>query len=68
MNEIDPFQQITNTTLAVVASNARFNKSQTTKIAQMAHNALARTIDTGAYHVRSGIPYLHSRRGKWKPM
>lgn len=45
VKEIDPFKQITNTTLAVVASNARLSKNQTTKIAQMAHNALARTID-----------------------
>lgn len=34
----------TNTTLAVVACNARLNKGQVTKIAQMAHDGLARVI------------------------
>ena len=34
----------TNTTIAVVASNARLNKTQATKVAQMAHDGLARTI------------------------
>ncbi len=33
-----------NTTLAVVATNAKLNKSQATKMAQMAHDGLARTI------------------------
>jgi L-aminopeptidase/D-esterase-like protein len=33
-----------NTVIAVVATNARFDKSQTTKIAQMAQDGLARTI------------------------
>jgi L-aminopeptidase/D-esterase-like protein len=33
-----------NTTIAVVASNARLTKSQATKVAQMAHDGLARTI------------------------
>ncbi|MCS6774169.1 MAG: P1 family peptidase [Thermoflexales bacterium] len=33
-----------NTTLAVVATNARLTKTQATKVAQMAHNGLARTI------------------------
>lgn len=37
-------QPLTNTTLAVVATNAAFNKAQATKIAQMAHDGLARTI------------------------
>ncbi|QGU00502.1 endo-type 6-aminohexanoate oligomer hydrolase [Candidatus Syntrophocurvum alkaliphilum] len=35
----------TNTTIGVVASNASFNKSNLTKIAQMAHNGLARVIN-----------------------
>ena len=35
----------TNTTIGVVATNARFNKAQATKIAQMAHDGLARTIN-----------------------
>ncbi|MDM8532987.1 P1 family peptidase [Anaerolineales bacterium HSG25] len=35
---------ISNTTLAIIATNARFNKTQATKIAQMAHDGLARTI------------------------
>ena len=34
----------TNTTIAVVASNANLNKVQANKVAQMAHNGLARTI------------------------
>jgi L-aminopeptidase/D-esterase-like protein len=33
-----------NTVIAVVATNARFNKAQTTKVAQMAHDGLARTV------------------------
>lgn len=34
----------TNTTLAVVVSNAELDKSRATKVAQMAHNGLARVI------------------------
>lgn len=34
----------TNTTIAVVASNARLTKAQVNKVAQMAHDGLARTI------------------------
>jgi L-aminopeptidase/D-esterase-like protein len=34
----------TNTTIGVVATNATFNKTQATKIAQMAHDGFARTI------------------------
>lgn len=33
-----------NTTLGVVATNARLNKPQVNKVAQMAHDALARTV------------------------
>jgi len=33
-----------NTVIAVVASNARFDKAQTTKMAQMAHDGLARAV------------------------
>ncbi|MDO4540057.1 MAG: P1 family peptidase [Syntrophomonadaceae bacterium] len=33
-----------NTTIAVVASNARFNKAQARRVAQMAHDGLARSI------------------------
>jgi L-aminopeptidase/D-esterase-like protein len=33
-----------NTVIAVVATNARFDKAQATKVAQMAHDGLARTI------------------------
>jgi L-aminopeptidase/D-esterase-like protein len=33
-----------NTTIAVVATNAKFDKAGATKIAQMAHDGLARTI------------------------
>jgi L-aminopeptidase/D-esterase-like protein len=35
----------TNTTLAVIATNARLEKAQATKIAQMAHDGLARVIN-----------------------
>lgn len=35
---------LTNTTLAVVATNARFNKKEVTKIAQMAQSGLIKTI------------------------
>lgn len=35
----------TNTTIAAVACNGRFNKSQLTKLAGMAHNGLARVIN-----------------------
>ena len=34
-----------NTTLGIVATNARLNKTQATKVAQMAHDGLARTIN-----------------------
>ena len=34
----------TNTTLSVVATNAALSKEETNKVAQMAHNGLARTI------------------------
>lgn len=34
----------TNTTLAVVATNAKLNKSEASKVAQMAHDGLARVI------------------------
>src|SRR3989304_1147034 len=34
-----------NTVIAVVATNARFNKAQATKVAQMAHDGVARTIN-----------------------
>jgi len=34
-----------NTTIGVIATNAAFNKEQITKIAQMAHDGLARTIN-----------------------
>ena len=35
---------VVNTTIGVVATNARFDKTEMTKIAQMAHDGLARTI------------------------
>ncbi len=40
----DPGALSTNTTLVVVATNAQLTKSQATKVAQMAHDGLARTI------------------------
>ncbi|MDD3023058.1 MAG: P1 family peptidase [Syntrophomonadaceae bacterium] len=40
-----PFQRATNTTIAIVACNAELDKSRTTKLAQMAHNGLARSIN-----------------------
>ncbi|UFJ42379.1 P1 family peptidase [Brevibacillus humidisoli] len=39
-----PIPPGTNTTIAVVASNANLNKAQANKVAQMAHDGLARTI------------------------
>lgn len=39
-----PIPPGTNTTIAVVASNATLTKSEAKKVAQMAHNGLARTI------------------------
>ncbi|MGG1659815.1 P1 family peptidase [Brevibacillus sp. NRS-1366] len=39
-----PVPSGTNTTIAVVASNANLNKVQANKVAQMAHNGLAKTI------------------------
>ncbi|MEN6327995.1 MAG: P1 family peptidase [Syntrophomonas sp.] len=39
------FQRATNTTIAVVACNAELDKSRATKLAQMAHNGLARSIN-----------------------
>jgi L-aminopeptidase/D-esterase-like protein len=41
----DPKSTSQNTTIGVVATNATLNKSQTTKVAQMAHDGLARTIN-----------------------
>lgn len=40
-----PMGMATNTTLAVVASNANLNKGAMTKVAQMAHDGLARVIN-----------------------
>ncbi|WP_400163582.1 P1 family peptidase [Brevibacillus sp. TJ4] len=39
-----PVPSGTNTTIAVVASNANLNKTQANKVAQMAHNGLAKSI------------------------
>jgi L-aminopeptidase/D-esterase-like protein len=38
------FASRTNTVIGVIATNAKLDKNQTNKIAQMAHNGLARTI------------------------
>ncbi|WP_140918468.1 P1 family peptidase [Limnobaculum xujianqingii] len=43
-NITDPGPVGTNTTIGVVACNANMNKTQMTKIAQMSHDGLARTI------------------------
>lgn len=40
-----PIPPGTNTTIAVVATNAKLTKAQATKVAQMAHDGLARCID-----------------------
>ena len=42
---LEPAQPITNTAIGVVATNAAFDKTQFTKIAQIAHDGLARTIN-----------------------
>ncbi|MFF0826693.1 P1 family peptidase [Brevibacillus sp. NPDC003359] len=39
-----PIPPGTNTTIAIVASNARLSKAEANKVAQMAHDGLARTI------------------------
>ncbi|MGG4441057.1 P1 family peptidase [Brevibacillus fortis] len=39
-----PIPPGTNTTIAIVASNARLSKTEANKVAQMAHDGLARTI------------------------
>ncbi len=41
---LEPAQPLTNTTIGVVATNAALDKTQLTKVAQMAHDGLARTI------------------------
>lgn len=38
-------QQRTNTTIGIVATNARLDRVQVTKVAQMAHDGMARTIN-----------------------
>jgi L-aminopeptidase/D-esterase-like protein len=41
---LEGVQPLTNTTIGVVATNVALNKTQLTKVAQMAHDGLARTI------------------------
>ncbi len=41
---LDRPQSLANTTIGVVATNARLSKAQATKVAQMAHDGLARAI------------------------
>ena len=41
---LEPPKPLTNTTVGVVATNAALDKTQLTKVAQMAHDGLARTI------------------------
>lgn len=43
--ELDSLPQVHNTTLGVVATNVTLTKAQATKVAQMAHDGLARTIN-----------------------
>lgn len=43
-NPLQPFQPATNTTLALVATDAKLTKEEATKVAQMAQDGLARTI------------------------
>lgn len=42
---VSPFSKAQNTTLAVVATDAKLNKEQACKIASMAHDGFARTIN-----------------------
>ncbi len=42
--ELPPAAPLRNTTIGVVATNARLTKAQATKVAQMAHDGLARAI------------------------
>ncbi|MFQ5752280.1 MAG: P1 family peptidase, partial [bacterium] len=43
-NQIEPFQPATNTTLAVVATDAQLTKEEVIKVAQMAQDGLSRAI------------------------
>ena len=43
--DVSPLRSPMNTTLGVVATNAKLTKDQATKIAQMAHDGLARAIN-----------------------
>ena len=42
--EVPPPPELENTTIVIVATNARLTKAQATKVAQMAHDGLARAI------------------------
>jgi L-aminopeptidase/D-esterase-like protein len=53
LNQLRGFPDGQNTVVGVVATNARLNKTQLTKIAQMAHDGLARTI-TPAHTMHDG--------------
>lgn len=43
-NQVEPFEAPTNTTLGVVATNAKLTKEEAIKVAQMAHDGLGRAI------------------------
>jgi len=45
MGGVIKYRNATNTTIAVIACNAELDKSQATKVAQMAHDGLARVIN-----------------------
>lgn len=44
-NRREAFSQVSNTTLAVITTNAKLDKDQACKVAAMAHHGLVRTID-----------------------
>jgi L-aminopeptidase/D-esterase-like protein len=52
-----------NTTLGVVATNARLTKPQATKVAQMAHDGLARTIEPVHTSVDGDVVFAASAGG-----
>jgi len=43
-NQLSPLDEATNTVIGVVATNAKLTKVETTKVAQMAHDGLARAV------------------------
>ncbi len=62
--QVDPTPPGTNTTIGVVATNARLTKPEVTKVAQMAQDALARTTYP-AHTTRDGDTVFSLATGAW---